>query len=98
MKIAILPKIGPQPSSQALIGYLPVISITRMKLLIQAQPDEDIEGKIYPDARFNPELRAILQAIYDHKKKLHRDDNLYPPFYENFRIHIRDNFKIDLTP
>jgi hypothetical protein len=75
-----------------------VSSIFTLNRLIELYPSDDIEGIILSDAKTNHEFIAILQRIYDHKKNLQRYDNFYPPFYENFRIHIRDKFKIDLTP
>lgn len=47
-----------------------------LKLLLEAYPDEDIEGEILPCARENPELEQILIGIWEQKHRLWMKDKI----------------------
>lgn len=51
--------------------FLSVSCLDTIESLIKENQEEDIEGFILPNAIHNPELPAILKAIYQHKKHLY---------------------------
>lgn len=70
MKIAITSKIGGIEEIDD--EHTIVASVQRLRELMSILDiNEDIDGKIYPSAKHNPELKAILREIYKFKRDIH---------------------------
>lgn len=70
MKIIIYFPISVGHATPETADHQPVSTLASLLSIIHFHPSQDIEGVIWPEAINLPEFKEILQAIYNHKKKI----------------------------
>lgn len=75
-----------------------VSHVSSLKTLTDMYPDEDIEGEIHPSARKNPELKEILLAIWEQKRRLWLKEKIKTKKMINFQrmMYYRFDIKVNL--
>lgn len=72
-----------------------VSHVSSLESLIEMFPDEDIDGEIYPCAKYNPELEQILMKIWEQKHRLWLKDKIRSGNLFDYRFMLRDRFGIN---
>lgn len=68
--------------------------VSSLESLIEMFPDEDIDGEIYPCAKYNPELEQILMKIWEQKHRLWLKDKISTEKLIDFISMLKSKFGI----